>query len=153
MVIARGNIKFIINSLQIIINDIQSKNGKVDIYLAYGLSKNKSRTSEELSAIQDVEKLISEFDIARVQLCEKYSAKDESGASILRDGKYVGLESNDGFKKELNDLMHLHKDSIDKVNNFLMEEVDIDFYKIPISSFPKEISMELFQALLPIIGD
>lgn len=67
---------------------------KIPVLLAYRISKLVKSLTDEA---QNREKL-------RVKICEDFCDKDAKNNSVIKDGKYTGLEGNGEFEKAISEL-------------------------------------------------
>lgn len=121
--------------------------------LAYGLSKNKTRMSEELSAIGEYEKSLEPYENERIDICKKHSKKDENENPIMIGNNYDIAINNYLFIEDMTKLQQKYKDMLIGADSFLRGNVEIDFYKMPISVFPKYLSSEDIDVLMPLIEE
>jgi hypothetical protein len=128
----------------------------------YGIIKNKRIIEPEIRAIEEIQKpsdKFMEFQQARIVLCEKHSKKDDKGQPVKSAGAY-DIENMDEFNKELEPLKEQYKDTIaevdekiKKVNEFIEESLEMDFYKIKQIDMPDKLSKMAIEVLYPLIGD
>ena len=126
---------------------------KTNKTFAYGLSKNNSRLQEDLTAIAESEKVSSDFDTARVALCEKYATKGEDGKPLSQDGAYVGLNDNKEFIDAFAVIREKYKPLIEENIALMNKKVTIDFFMIPFDAVPEIISPADFDVLSVMIED
>ena len=147
MEISRGHVK----KLAQIISELSKEK---DRDLGYGLSKNKTRMSEELSAIGEYEKSLEPYENERIDICERYSEKDSNGNVIMEENNYkINTSKSIFFKEDMIKLQQKYKDTLIGADSFLMGTVEINFYKMPISVFPKRLSSDDIDVLMPLIED
>lgn len=48
-----------------------------------------------------------DFTKLRISICEKYCDRDENGKPIMENQRYTGLENNEAYKKEMEELMEI----------------------------------------------
>ncbi len=137
------------------------------VKLAYAIAKNKMSLEKELKTLQKVNEPSNDFKTylqKRRKLLEKYCEKDENGnlktESIPNGIRYVGVEKNKDFQKELkklmSDNMKLIKKQTDKDNEyqrFLQEESDLELHKIDFKMIPEDITVEQMEALTPMVKE
>lgn len=128
---------------------------------AYFVMKNIKIIKPEIEFIQDLNKVPSEFieyDKKRIEMCKKYAVKDDEGQPIIEDGNYK-IKNQKLFDKKLNELKKEYYDTIEEKNKkdlgmtkFLMEDADVDFYKIKMEDLP-ELSAKVLMVLDELIRD
>lgn len=146
MNISRGHVK----QLAIMISELSREKNRD---LAYGLSKNKTRMSEELSAIGEYEKSLEPYENERVEICEKYSEKDANGNSVMIGNSYKVDHNDISFRESMISLQQKYRDVLIAADNFLRGAVEINFYKMPLSVFPEYLSSDDIDVLMPLIED
>lgn len=120
---------------------------------AYGIVKNKSKIKEEVVALDEAMKSLTEYNDDRMILCKKFAEKDKDGKPVEENGRFKGLENNIKFKKGMDGLAEKHKKPLDEVKNLLLEDIEIDFHKMNIDVFPNEIMPLQIEALMPLIEE
>lgn len=142
--VTRGDLKLIAQTLNKVSNEKMS--GK----LAFAIAKNIYLMKGELEALEAAEKAsIGEFEAKRIELCEKYAEKDETGNVITIDGKYQGLTENIEFIKVFSELSSEYKDKFEELDSILKAEVDIKFITITPDDIPSITPAESY-ILLPL---
>ena len=126
---------------------------KITKQFAYGLAKNKARLKEDIEAIAEAEKIGVEFDNERIAICEKYATKDADGKPVTENNAYVGLNDNQLFLGEMNDLHKKYEPMIKETNELMNKKVGIEFYMIPFESVPEEIAGTDMEILMPMIAE
>jgi len=126
---------------------------KVSRRFAYSAVKNRMRMQEELGAIQEVMKPLTEFDVKRLEICKECAKKDETGTPIMIDGKYAGLDGNDEFKIKFSALKDEFDPIVEEVNRILQENVEIDFYEVDLEDLPDKMTLAEVELLMPLIKD
>ena len=133
------------------------------IKFAYARLKNKKLISDEIKVFEDLLKPSDgflEYDKKRIELCVKYSKKDEKGKSIIENNSYAGLTDNKEFEKELGQLKEEYKEVMDErlklleeYNKMLEEEIELNFHKILLEDIPTDITGQQLELLMPIIKE
>jgi hypothetical protein len=101
-------------------NAIDSLPETKNTHLNYAISKNRRLIKGELSDLAAVVKPNPEFekyDKERIEICKKFSKKDDSGEPIILNGLF---HIDPSFQEELNtkllDLKQLYKEAIEEEN-------------------------------------
>lgn len=128
----------------------------------YALLENIKLLNIEITRIQDLLKSEkhNEYQNKRIELCEKYSEKDDNNNPIKiknSDGLeefHISDENKKEFENKIQTLQNDYKTvienyrkQIDIYNEKLNETVDIPFKKIDIDNIPNDISFKLMQAI------
>jgi len=135
-----------------------------NIIFNYHLIKYKVAMKVELENIKTVTQpspRLIEYETKRITICEKYANKDDAGKPITKDGKYIGLENNPDFQKELQEHMSKYTDVITEYNQqqkeiaeLLNKEISFNLPKIPLSIIPNnEISGSDLEIIFPLIEE
>jgi len=123
---------------------------------AYAIFKNKQMIDEilkEVEFINDVEPEFVEYENQRIELCKINSKKDEIGNYIIRDGRYE-IENSEGFKNSMDELRKKYDkvvtkrdEQLNRFNQIMQEDVDIEFVKVEKKDLPTELSTatEMFE--------
>ena len=123
---------------------------------AYAVLKNKDKIETAFQTYLDIlqkykpSEKYNEYDEKRVKLAEKFAKKDEKGEPIIIGERY-DVEDKEGFEKEWDVLKEEYKealkewdDELEKKNQELDEEIDIDFHIV--SKVPDTISARELEA-------
>ena len=98
---------------------------KIPVKLAYRISK----------LIRIIHAEFKSYDELRIKLCTDYCKKDENDKPIIKDNKYVGLESNLAFLGKLAELQQV--------------EVEVEFEPIPLELLEAEgVSITVSEVLI-----
>lgn len=134
--------------------DIRSGNK----FFMFALEKNKATIKQILSEIDNkrTELIPSgyvEFENARLALLNEYAERDESGNSIIENGR-VKLTDYEKFSEKFSELRGKYSSAISeleeadrKMTEFLKEDISIDFAKISFKFIPDIITAEQFNVI------
>jgi len=136
------------------------KNVKYNYLIAINKDKIKS-IKEVITEINKPSKEQNEYQEKRIDLCKKYCDKDDNGNPITtkKDNKEIfsGLENNEEFKKEFEQLNEDNKGVIEEIENqskqlseLLEEEESIEWKKINIDLFPNNTETEIIEFFIEI---
>lgn len=135
----------------------------------YAVNKNLNKIENEIKIIEKLKEPTSkfkEFLQDKETRLKQHAKKDESGKEIiinetLPNGQTVqryDVEDMGKWDKEMDDLRETYSEAIkeqediqDKLNELLLEEVEIELYMIPLSYVLDDISGEVQRKILPII--
>jgi phenylalanyl-tRNA synthetase alpha subunit len=103
-----------------------------------------------------------EYESKRIEICEKYADKDENNNTIMKEingiKEYSLDTTNKKFNTEINTLKKTFNTVIDErnkqiveYNNFLQEDTELIFKKIPINLLPEDISFNIVTILKPLL--
>lgn len=150
--------KIMFNSVYPVLESLKSKN---NTYLQYFIIKNTKKIKEELDIAKDLlkDEEYDNYTKKRIELCEKYSDRDENNKPKLNNNSYVISEENTNkFNSEISTLQNEYQLIIEgfikKENEVLEEDIKIDFYKIKLDNLPKDLSnndlavLELMNAVI-----
>ena len=112
MNIKLGNLTNTVNALGVIAEQ------KTSALFAWKLSKRVKVLADEAKA----------FETARIALCEKYADKDEEGKAVIVDDKFVGVDGNQEFMKELTDLANADVEF--DIKPFDISELEVEGIKL-----------------------
>lgn len=136
--------KVLFNNVYPILESLKSKN---NTHLQYFIIKNIKKIKEEIEIAKDLlkDEDYDEYTKKRIELCIKYSEKDDLGNAKLDKDKYVIKETEmDNFNKDMNSLQTEYQliiqGFIKKENDVLEEDIDIDFYKIKMENLPNDLN-------------
>lgn len=132
--------------------------------LTYAILRIKNRIASEIKAAQNMgvpSKEFLEYDRKRVELLEQYCEKDEKGAPIIEKGEYrVSKESREAYeaallplKSENQALVDERKKQQEKLDAFITEPVEIDFYDVRAAFLPETITVEQMELIEPFVVD
>jgi hypothetical protein len=159
MKVSRERVVEIYNAL------VVSSNVQKNTRYNYAVAKNFALIEEEAKAIEKALRPSAEFiewDNQRLELCKKYSDRDEHNHPVKDNGKYVIGIHKDEFDLEMAELNAKYKKAIDQQNlknsqdsEFLKEEVDVGNSFVPIryEDIPDEIPARVMKPLLFIITE
>ena len=110
------------------------QNVRGNVKFSYAIAKNTKLMEVEVEAITNLTK---EYDEKVINLIREYAVKDDDGQIVFEDAqrnlpKYTNREE---LETKLEELYMEYKETVDEVEKIKDEDIDIDFYKIPLSSF------------------
>jgi hypothetical protein len=130
--------------------------------------KNSDLLGKESKTILDSRKIedsYKEYETKRVELCEKFSNKNEDGTPKKKSITSQSFEYDidltntefisaiDALKDEYKDVLKLQDEHQLDFNKFLEDESTLELIKISIDSVDDAISVELFSAIKSFIID
>jgi len=121
------------------------------VKFAYVIAKNIQNISAEIKKIQEAcnkSEKIKEYEIKRIELCKKYSVKDEAGEYKKENGNFV-IDNRLEFNKELSKLQGLLSEN----DKFLNEDIKIDLHKIKREDLPEKLNADIFLKIMPLIEE
>lgn len=134
----------------------------------YSLLKNIDLIAKEAKTIQEVQKIeegFKTFEEKRIELCEKFAEKDETG-QVKKNHKtktsyeYVLDKTNpefiDGFSKlqeEFKEAIQLQNANFKEYELFLNDENTIELIKFSFDIVPEDISLELLSVIKAFLLD
>ncbi|MFW6001835.1 MAG: hypothetical protein ACOCQD_00685 [archaeon] len=161
-VLSRKNIINIYKSL----DDISKSNQIKNVQFIYAIIRNKKLLEDEVNSIDgiDLSKIegYGEFERERVELCHKYSLKDENNNPTIQEGRYtIDPRKQDEFIKELRDLEEKYHDAVnerkrqeEELEKLLNEEIKISLYPITIEMIPDDVlTSQQLESVINIIKD
>jgi hypothetical protein len=126
---------------------------------AYFIMKNMKILKPEIDIIRELNQTSPaylEYENKRLHLCQEFSKKDEDGNPVIKDNSY-DIENTEDFNSKLGELQAQYKDVIAvkhkkdlELTEFLMEECDLNFYKIKLENLP-ELSGRVMMSLEELI--
>jgi len=133
---------------------------------AYGIAKNKRIVDSEVKSIEEAQKNqklpdgIEEFESKRIELCKKMADKDEEGNPMVANNSFVLVQNKQKFDKKLEKLRKDYDEPISlrekqdkEFQDFLKEEVEIDFHTINVNDLPDNVTAQQIGILDEIIVD
>jgi hypothetical protein len=117
--------------------------------------KNSDLLGKESKTILDSRKIedsYKEYETKRVELCEKFSNKNEDGTPKKKSSTEF-ISAIDALKDEYKDVLKLQDEHQLDFNKFLEDESTLELIKISIDSVDDAISVELFSAIKSFIID
>jgi hypothetical protein len=130
---------------------------------AYTVIYNKKLINEEYKIYEEMIKPMEsylQYDKERVEICMKYSDKDENNKPIINNNAFQITQNLDDFKSELELLNNKYSEAIritneqnKSVSEFLTKECDTQFKIISNNSLPKDISVEQLEIIMDWIVD
>lgn len=156
------------NQLSVFFNGLCSVAKMVGVQFAYAVAKNKAHCEQEIKAMEEAGKPTEEYqeyEKERKELCEKHALKDEHGRPRVETlspvvQRYVGLEENEKFQKELEKLNKKHQKVLDarekQVKDYLKfceEEIEIDVHQIALDVVPEKITVGQLEEIMPMIKE
>ena len=131
---------------------------------AYGIAKNKRIVETEVKSIEEAQKNqqlpegIEEYEQKRLGLCEKFCDKDEEGKPVVNGNTFVIVKERPAFDTELLKLQEEFKEPLStrqkqdlEFQDFLKEEVNVDFHQIKIDDLPNNVTGQQVEVLGDII--
>lgn len=128
--------------------------------------KNKLISEEKVAlGMKAIKKEHKEFNDKRNELAKSYARKDPLGnpLQLNKDGVLnwdIPLEDRAAFDKDLEDLKlqypgvyEARNKQMDELNDWLLEEVTIDFYDVKKSDIPDNITVQQFELIGPFMVD
>lgn len=153
--IARRELFNLLDTFEILKNLSGSK-------FAYAIVKNKAKIKKEaitLNTAMRPTKEYQEWETARIALCNKHCTKKD-GKPVIENNKFVGLEKNKGFDKELNKLKVKFKETLDnyqkqvkEYNKKLTETIEFDLHLIDKKDLPVNITPVQLESILILIKE
>lgn len=139
--------------------NMQSLNAVGDLkgtQFAVAVLKNRKKIEDEIILLEEVIKpnpIFEEYEKKRIVLCEVHAEKDVDGKSVIVGDKYK-LVDIDLFNIDLDKLKNNYQDIIDervqqinKYNNLLDEDIDIDLIKLKYDDLPENISAKQLESI------
>lgn len=137
---------------------------KCSVRFHYTILKNKRLLEPEVEILKEANSTpeeYQEFEQKRMAVCNDYCEKDENGAPEVKDNNFVILdEVREEFNNKLESLKEEYKEMFEKMtksrdefNELLLEEVDIDFVRIPMSIIPTELTGQEVEILFDLIDE
>lgn len=124
-----------------VLTEYLARGGEQDFKLNYGIIKNKDKL-EKICIDTNIQ--LNLYDLEREGLCEKHADKDEDGNPIIVENKYKGLDHNEEFRKDFDELKT-------RINTYKDEEVTVDAYEISQSLIPLKMLGLYQEAIMPFI--
>jgi hypothetical protein len=134
------------------------KSRKGNIKFSYFVAKNRITVKGEIDAINEAQEAAEAFkayDTDRGKLAEKYADKDENKKPVIKDNQYVITEKRDDFEKELEKLKKKYskvikerQEQLNKLRDFLNEEVDFNGYQIRLEDLPGDLEASIIEIFL-----
>lgn len=129
---------------------------------AYLILKNKKILEEELKVLEQLKREphpeFENYEKKRIEICEKYSDKDENGRPKMNNGQYVINKHMTHFVNEINTLKTEYPEVIKEVEetdkefrDFLNSESKADLIKIPADKIPEDIDVKLLVSIKKLI--
>ncbi len=125
----------------LVLNQFLQTGGEQEFKFNYAVIRNKDKL-ENYKIDYDIK--IQEFDLDRVELCEKLCKKDENGKAIIIDNNYQ-FDNPEEFKEKV-------KVISDKKKAYEEEEIEFEGFEIPREYMPKKMVgafQEIVQLFLP----
>lgn len=132
-------------------NSITACTNLVGVKFAYAMAKNSALLQPELDALEKAStptKEFQEYDSKRLELIQKYVAKDKEGKPLEVGGSYV-LEDPElwgkvfeEFKKQGDNqkIVDDRQKQSDDYNKLLEENVEITLFKVALEDIPPTIT-------------
>ena len=138
--------KDLISLNNIIENLLEKSTQPIPFGFSYCLSKNSSKIESEIIAIKSANKVIDNKELSEKEqeILLKYCLKDSDNKPLIENSQYqFDLETYKIVKKELEDLKNNYPEIL-KFEEFMEENVEIDFYTIPMSEEIGKLSVSPF---------
>lgn len=130
----------------------------------YMILKNKQAIEPEIESIREIGKPsqdYQEFDSKRIQMCNEFCEKDESGKpAVVNNNFVIPDDKKKAFEDALTALKEEYKEALDSVDSkrqeideLMEEDVDLPLVKIPLSVIPNDLLGQEVEALFDIIDD
>ncbi len=129
----------------------------------YHILKNIEIIEKERNILNKVleNEEMKNYEIKRTELCKKYCNKDENDNPIIENKIYTGLDSNEEFKlefenlnKENEEIIKEYQNQINEYNELLNRECEIKFNKISLDIIPDDvIEPQELRLLFPLIKE
>lgn len=129
--------------------------------LAYAVAKNKRALEAERKLLQEANKpsaKYQEYEIKRIQLCQKLAEKDDTGQPKIKNGSFVGVKGNPEFEKGMKELDEEFKEALEKNKKMneenakmLSEEIEFEMYMVKSDQLPKNITVQQLDILMPMV--
>ncbi len=99
-----------------------------------------------------------EYGKARTELIRKAAVKDEKGEPVTKPGLVPGqiqyiIADGAALQHSIEELDKQFREQLEETKRFLDEEVEFEFYRIPLEQFPLEIAGPIMEALLPLVQE
>ncbi|KKN70266.1 hypothetical protein LCGC14_0432910 [marine sediment metagenome] len=132
------------------------------IKFAYGLAKNQSVITEEISTFQKIiqpKKDFLVYDAARIELCRSHTKKDKNNQLLIKNNEFV-IDNKVEFDIELKKLQEIpenckaianFKQQEKEYNEFLTKECELSFFKIKFEDVPTDITVIQMTAIQEFI--
>lgn len=130
---------------------------------SHALSKNKAHLESEIKHLQKGLKPSKEYDSyekKRVELCTKFSKKDEKNNPIIEKDAFA-IDDQEKFDIELEKLRDGYKDLLKKRDQEIedykkhLEDdvVNFNFHKLSIESIPDDITVKQMDMIIEMITE
>lgn len=131
---------------------------------SFTIAKNKEvikPVMDKLNKIIKPSDEFSEFDKKRVEINEKFAVRNEKGDIVMKEGRYdIPEDKKEAFEKEIETLKVEYKEAIDEreaqkkeVEDFLKEEITLEFRTMPLSIIPEDINVDEMDILAPLVEE
>jgi hypothetical protein len=124
--------------------------------------KNLKRMETEVGILQELAKpspKLQEYETTRIELCKKHAKKNDQGVPVIVDNNYEIAEEA-AFEAELaklrmeyEEVIKEQEDRVNKLNDILKEESDVQPYQIKLEELPSDLVPSIIRSLSPIIAD
>lgn len=142
------------------INAIGNINSSVKF--SYAMAKNKKKIEAEISAILEGIKpseAYKAYEQKRMDLCDKYSAKDVQGKAIIENNSYK-IENREQFEKDIAKLQEKNKETLEvrkkqeeEYAAFLELESTFNPSMVKLEDVPCGISVLNMDGIYPLIEE
>lgn len=144
-------------------NGLQRLGGLEGLKCSYAIVKTGKKLKAEIDTLRESVKdseAYKEFEKKRLELCQKYCFKDETGKPLMKDGYFVGLENNADFlqagellKEEFKEALEGKKKQEQEYIRMLEEEIEIEIHQMELADVPKNITVEQMSILEKLIKE
>ncbi len=150
------------NDLMRLMDGFDSVNNLEGVKFAYAVSKNRRLVINEIETLQDCIKpaeKYTEYDKKRMELCEKYSEKNDNDEPITENGQYKITDrvefdkSIDELKKSYNGEIESRVKQLDEYKELLNKETVLELHKISLGDLPKDITSGQLNSIYEIIKE
>jgi len=137
---------------------------KTTVKFHFLVAKNKRLMEPEVKSIQDANEPTAEFlefEGKRVELCNDYCEKDETGRPVIKNNNYSIIEDKksefgekvEKLKEENKDIVKQTEDKSKQFLELLKEEVDIELSRFKLNELPKEMIGQDLELLYDLIDE
>lgn len=131
---------------------------------AYAVAKNKKLVESEVELIRDAikpDETMTEYDTKRISICRDYAKLDDDNNPVVHNSNFVIDEERvkdfnekiEGLREEYSSTLESHKERLIEADQLLKEEIDIEFHKLSIESFPEGLTQDQYEQLMVFAMD
>lgn len=163
--ITRDNLFGVNTALQNIPVKLKKQDVKINNQLKYGIKKNKDLIKGEIEAIREVLKTnipgFEEYEKKRNDKIREFAKKDSIGNPVQENGIInIGPDNVKAYTEFMETLNEEYKEDLKKRDEeikenekFILEEIEIEIYKISNDCLPVEVDQSDYEMIFPIIYD